>query len=187
MRPVPTVSHRQYATASAHETASTGRSACRSCVTHSTGGGCSVSCRKAAYSPTVTGRRAIAKTLTCSVRGGSPRSASPAGTSIPSCSTTLVRYPSRTGETPGRGEPGEYAMVTRSSLAGPIPQAANAAIVSTMYAQYPAIWSAKLVPPTLSPSTESVSVIVRVVYNTLEGIVNDFFVVTTTVSARHEA
>ena len=54
-----------------------------------------------------------------------------------------------------------------------------------MYAQYPAIWSAKLVPPTLSPSTESVSVIVRVVYNTLEGIINDFFVVTTTVSARN--
>ena len=76
-------------------------------------------------------------------------------------------------------------MVTRSSLAGPIPQAANAAIVSTMYAQYPAIWSAKLVPPSLSPSTESVSVIVRVVYNTLEGIINDFFVVTTTVSARN--
>ncbi len=54
-----------------------------------------------------------------------------------------------------------------------------------MYTHYPAIWSAKLVPPSLSPSTESVSVIVRVVYNTLEGIVNDFFVVTTTVSARN--
>jgi hypothetical protein len=76
-------------------------------------------------------------------------------------------------------------MGTRTSLAGPIRGAANAAIFWSMYAQYPAIWSAKLVPPTLSPSTESVSVIVRVVYNTLEGIVNDFFVVTTTVSARN--
>src|SRR5712691_8448308 len=184
MRPVPTVSHRQYATASAQETASTGRSARRSCVPHSTGGGCGVSCRNAAYSPTVTGRRAIAKTLTCAVRGGSPRSASPAGMTTTSGSTTPVRYPSRTGHTPGRGVGGVRdgdAQLTRRTDPESGPRCDGCA----MYSQYPAIWSAKLVPPTLSPSTESVSVIVRVVYNTLEGIVNDFFVVTTTVSARH--
>jgi len=54
-----------------------------------------------------------------------------------------------------------------------------------MYTHYPAIWSAKLVPPTLSPSTESVSVIVRVVYNTLDGAINDSCSGTTTVSARN--
>src|SRR5437899_10894571 len=80
MRPVPTVSQRQYATASAHETPSSVRSAARRFRSHSSGGGCCVSSTNSAYSPTRTGRRAMAKTFTCSVRGGSPSSASPAGT-----------------------------------------------------------------------------------------------------------
>jgi hypothetical protein len=57
-------------------------------------------------------------------------------------------------------------------------------MVSRMYFHYPAIWSASLVRPLRAPGAESVSVVVRVVYNTLDGIVNDSFVVTTTVAAR---
>lgn len=56
-----------------------------------------------------------------------------------------------------------------------------------MYVGYPAIWSASLVPPSRFPAAESVSVVVRVVYNTLDGIINDFFVITATVSARSQA
>jgi hypothetical protein len=57
-------------------------------------------------------------------------------------------------------------------------------MVSRMYFHYPAIWSASLVRPLRAPGAESVSVVVRVIYNTLDGIVNDSFVVTTTVAAR---
>jgi hypothetical protein len=54
-----------------------------------------------------------------------------------------------------------------------------------MYMNYPAIWSASLVPPTLNaPSVTPVNVMVRVVYNTLEGIVNDYFVITASVASR---
>jgi hypothetical protein len=54
-----------------------------------------------------------------------------------------------------------------------------------MYTTYPAIWSARLVPPSLNaPSAAPVNVLVRVVYNTLDGIVNDYFVITASVSYR---
>ena len=46
-------------------------------------------------------------------------------------------------------------------------------------------WSAKLLlPPMTAPSSTPVSVMVRVVYNTLEGIVNDYFVVTASAAVR---
>jgi hypothetical protein len=51
-----------------------------------------------------------------------------------------------------------------------------------MYTTAPAIWSASLVPPVHAHAAQPVSVMVRVVYNTLEGIVNDYFVVTASLS-----
>jgi len=46
-------------------------------------------------------------------------------------------------------------------------------------------WTAKLVMPQMAdPSSTPLSVMVRVVYNTLEGIVNDYFVVTASAAVR---
>ena len=57
--------------------------------------------------------------------------------------------------------------------------------LSRMYMTYPAIWSARLVPPSINATAIApVNVMVRVVYNTLDGIVNDYFVITASVSAR---
>ena len=54
-----------------------------------------------------------------------------------------------------------------------------------MNSGYPAIWSAKLVQPRMQvAAAQPVNVMVRVVYNTLEGIVNDYFVITASVAAR---
>lgn len=55
-----------------------------------------------------------------------------------------------------------------------------------MYSGYPAIWMAKLVNPrmTTAVAVEPVNVVVRVVYNTLDGIVNDYFVITASVANR---
>jgi hypothetical protein len=51
---------------------------------------------------------------------------------------------------------------------------------------YPAMWSAKLVSLTQMQvaAIEPVNVMVRVVYNTLDGIVNDYFVITASVASR---
>ncbi len=51
---------------------------------------------------------------------------------------------------------------------------------------YPAIWMAKLVsfPQTQVAAVEPVNVVMRVVYNTLDGIVNDYFVITASVAKR---
>jgi hypothetical protein len=51
---------------------------------------------------------------------------------------------------------------------------------------YPAVWSAKLVPVTQlqAAATLPVNVVMRVVYNTLDGIVNDYFVITASVAKR---
>jgi hypothetical protein len=51
---------------------------------------------------------------------------------------------------------------------------------------YPAIWSAKLITLTQMQvaALEPVNVVVRVVYNTLDGIVNDYFVITASVANR---
>src|SRR2546423_4983454 len=103
MRRVPTVSQRQYATASAHETPSSARSAARRFCSHSSGGYWCVSSTNTAYSPTRTGRRAMAKTFTCSVRGGSPSNASPAGTTTTSGSTIVGTVLTRGGGARGRG------------------------------------------------------------------------------------
>jgi hypothetical protein len=48
------------------------------------------------------------------------------------------------------------------------------------------MWSAKLIQPqtqVVSP-IEPVNVVVRIVFNTLDGIVNDYFVVTASAAAR---
>jgi hypothetical protein len=51
---------------------------------------------------------------------------------------------------------------------------------------YPAIWMAKLVslPQMQVAAVEPVNVVMRVVYNTLDGIVNDYFVITASVAKR---
>jgi len=51
---------------------------------------------------------------------------------------------------------------------------------------YPAVWSAKLVSlPQMQPAAiEPVNVVMRVVYNTLDGIINDYFVITASVAKR---
>jgi hypothetical protein len=56
--------------------------------------------------------------------------------------------------------------------------------LSRMYSGYPAVWSAKLVQPQVVLAIEPVNVMVRVVYNTLDGIVNDYFVITASVASR---
>jgi hypothetical protein len=55
-----------------------------------------------------------------------------------------------------------------------------------MYSGYPAIWSAKLLHPQMQPvsAIEPVNVVVRVVFNTLDGIVNDYFVITASAARR---
>ena len=49
-----------------------------------------------------------------------------------------------------------------------------------------AVWSAKLISlPLVQPTViEPVNVVMRVVYNTLDGIVNDYFVITASVASR---
>ena len=51
---------------------------------------------------------------------------------------------------------------------------------------YPAIWMAKLLslPQVQVTAVEPVNVVVRVVYNTLDGIINDYFVITASVAKR---
>jgi hypothetical protein len=51
---------------------------------------------------------------------------------------------------------------------------------------YPAIWTAKLVASTQMQmvAVEPVNVMLRLVYNTLDGIVNDYFVITASVAKR---
>ncbi len=51
---------------------------------------------------------------------------------------------------------------------------------------YPAIWSAKLiaVPQMQVAAIEPVNVMMRVIYNTLDGIINDYFVITVSVAKR---
>jgi len=55
-----------------------------------------------------------------------------------------------------------------------------------MYSGYPAIWSAKLLQPRMQvvPAPEPVNVVVRIVFNTLDGIINDYFVVTASAATR---
>jgi hypothetical protein len=51
---------------------------------------------------------------------------------------------------------------------------------------YAAVWSAKLISLTQMQvaAIEPVNVMVRVVYNTLDGIINDYFVITASVARR---
>jgi hypothetical protein len=55
-----------------------------------------------------------------------------------------------------------------------------------VYSGYPAIWSAKLVALTQMQmaAVEPVNVMMRVIYNTLDGIVNDYFVITASTVSR---
>src|SRR5438445_639267 len=103
MRPVPIVSQRQYATASAQDTPSRARSAPRRFSSQPIGGSWRVASTNIAYSPTDTGFRAMAKTFTCSVRGGSPSSASPAGTTTTSGSTIAANPTNSRGGVRARG------------------------------------------------------------------------------------
>ena len=54
------------------------------------------------------------------------------------------------------------------------------------YQGHAAIWSAKLIalPQMQTAAIEPVNVVMRVVYNTLDGIVNDYFVITASVAKR---
>ena len=54
------------------------------------------------------------------------------------------------------------------------------------YQGHAAIWSAKLIalPQMQTAAIEPVNVVMRVVYNTLDGIVNDYFVITASVANR---
>lgn len=58
--------------------------------------------------------------------------------------------------------------------------------LTSMNNGYPAVWSAKLVTLTQMQvaATLPVNVVMRVVYNTLDGIVNDYFVITASVAKR---
>jgi len=49
-----------------------------------------------------------------------------------------------------------------------------------------AVWSAKLVSlPLVQPTAiEPVNIVMRIVYNTLDGIINDYFVITASVAKR---
>jgi hypothetical protein len=51
---------------------------------------------------------------------------------------------------------------------------------------YPAVWSAKLIslPQVQVSAIEPVNIVMRVVYNTLDGIINDYFVITASVAKR---
>ena len=51
---------------------------------------------------------------------------------------------------------------------------------------YAAVWSARLISLTQMQvaAIEPVNVMVRVVYNTLDGIINDYFVITASVAKR---
>ena len=66
----------------------------------------------------------------------------------------------------------------------PIRRRANLTAVNNQ--GYPAIWSAKLIslPQVQVAAVEPVNVVMRVVYNTLDGIVNDYFVITASVAKR---
>src|SRR5205823_1943527 len=103
MRPVPIVSQRQYATASAQDTPSRARSAPRRFSSQPIGGSWRVASTNIAYSPTDTGFRAMAKTFTCSVRGGSPSSAYPAGTTTTTGSTIAANPTNSRGGVRARG------------------------------------------------------------------------------------
>ena len=54
------------------------------------------------------------------------------------------------------------------------------------YQGYAAVWSAKLIslPQMQTAAIEPVNIVMRVVYNTLDGIVNDYFVITASVAKR---
>ena len=60
------------------------------------------------------------------------------------------------------------------------------AIFVAMYSGYPAMWSAKLLKPELQAMSaiEPVNVVVRIVFNTLDGILNDYFVITASAATR---
>ena len=65
-------------------------------------------------------------------------------------------------------------------------QAPRCELMAMINHGYPAIWMAKLgsLPQTQVAAVEPVNVVMRVVYNTLDGIVNDYFVITASVAKR---
>ena len=59
-------------------------------------------------------------------------------------------------------------------------------LMAMNYQGYAAVWSAKLIslPYMQTAAIEPVNVVMRVVYNTLDGIINDYFVITASVAKR---
>ena len=59
-------------------------------------------------------------------------------------------------------------------------------LMAMNYQGYAAVWSAKLIslPQMQTAAIEPVNIVMRVVYNTLDGIVNDYFVITASVAKR---
>ena len=73
------------------------------------------------------------------------------------------------------------ALTLRADVGRPAP-----CELTSMNNGYPAVWSAKLITLTQMQvaAIEPVNVVMRVVYNTLDGIVNDYFVITASVAKR---
>jgi hypothetical protein len=81
----------------------------------------------------------------------------------------------------------EYVIGTRISLLRRmLPRRWRANLLPMNNHGYPVIWSAKLITLTQLQvaAIEPVNVVMRVVYNTLDGIVNDYFVITASVAKR---
>src|SRR5437867_11826233 len=107
----------------------------------------------------------MAKTFTCSVRGGSPSRASPAGTTTTSGSTTGGTVLTRAGEYARGG------VRDRETRLTPPTDAAFVVLCDLMAVNnngYPAVWSAKLIslPQMQVAAIEPVNIVMRVVYNT---------------------
>ena len=87
---------------------------------------------------------------------------------------------------------GEYALggvrtrETQLTPAADVAKTPRCELMAMINHGYPAIWTARLVATTQMQlaAVEPVNVMLRVVYNTLDGIVNDYFVITASVAKR---
>ena len=79
-----------------------------------------------------------------------------------------------------RAREGELTSPTDVAIAPPCE------LMAMNYQGYAAVWSAKLIslPQMQVTAIEPVNIVMRVVYNTLDGIVNDYFVITASVAKR---
>ena len=81
---------------------------------------------------------------------------------------------------------GVRARETELTPAADVVRAPRCDLMAMLNHGYPAIWTARLVASTQMQmaAVEPVNVMLRVVYNTLDGIVNDYFVITASVAKR---